>query len=476
MFVLAMNARFNHDEGQFIAAGRLFRGGLCLYRDFPSFHMPCLAMIYAGIFHFTDHLFLAARAFSTLCGWLTIVLIVRLAWKAFDGHREDQRMLLACGAGGVLLFNPVFTYAFPLAWNAALPALLAVAAVATHCRGARDRAPGWFFASGLLIAVAMGTRLTYAPLGLPFLVMAWWLPGAAAGQRMRCLVSAGFGLALGLLPVVWAAGLAPDQFLFDNLGYNSRINSAFRLGTQNLDFPIRDKAFFFLKTMIHPGTLALVAGFVWFAVLRRSPAYPRLLVLAIFPFALAGALVPTPSYTQYYYLPVVLSVLGIVFGFAERPVGSKASLWTAAAILVIVTCSGAHAYRHVFFPGKPSNWVTMVPHTTGSALRAQLPKGRVLTLAPLVPLEAGLEIYPEFATGSFGWRTASFLTTDERRRNGFVSESDLPALLAAQPPDGILVNYYDESLEAPLLAFAQKNGYRRIKLPGKKFLWVRPAP
>jgi hypothetical protein len=477
MFAVAMNARYNHDEGQFIAAGQLIATrGLLPYRDFPSFHMPYLAGLYAILFRLSDHLLLAARAFSTLSAWLTLLLVMRLAWTAFAGRGETQRLLLAGGAGALLLFNPVFSYAFPLAWNAALPALLTVAAIASHCRGAREGAPGWFVLSGLFIACAIGARLTYAPLGLPFLIMAWWLPGAAPVRRALCALAFCAGLALGLAPAAFVALLAPDQFLFDNLIYNSRINAVFRATRQGLDSPLRDKAVFLLRTLVHPGSLALFAGFVWFALLPKAPwkNYPRLLVLAVFPFALAGALVPTPSYTQYYYLPVVLCVLGIVFSLAAEPLSAPARR-TAACILLLVICSGAWAYRHLFLPGAPRQWIPMILHSTGMAVRSHLPAGRVLTLAPIVPLEAGLDIYPAFATGSFAWRTASLLTADERARHGFISEADLPALLAAQPPDGILVNY-DKKLEAPFLSFAESNGCRRLKLPGKKILWIRPAP
>ena len=84
---LAMTKGLNHDEHQHIAAGALVaRDGLLPYRDFPHFHTPYLAFIYAALFHATDHLLLAARLFGALCASAMTGLVGSVGYGLFRGH------------------------------------------------------------------------------------------------------------------------------------------------------------------------------------------------------------------------------------------------------------------------------------------------------------------------------------------------------------------------------------------------------
>jgi len=42
------------------------------YRDFPHLHLPNLMFVYSLLYIVTDYYLLAARAFSTFCGWLLL--------------------------------------------------------------------------------------------------------------------------------------------------------------------------------------------------------------------------------------------------------------------------------------------------------------------------------------------------------------------------------------------------------------------
>jgi hypothetical protein len=117
----------------------------------------------------------------------------------------------------------------------------------------------------------------------------------------------------------------------------------------------------------------------------------------------------------------------------------------------------------------------MQVHAQGRAVTALTGPGRILTLAPIVALEGGAQIYEPFVTGSFAWRTAPFVPAADRIRHGFVTAEELPALLATHPPAGILLGI-DKKREIPLLAYAKARAYRRVELPGKITLWLPPAP
>ena len=48
----------------------------------------------------------------------------------------------------------------------------------------------------------------------------------------------------------------------------------------------------------------------------------------------------------------------------------------------------------------------MREHVVGERIKAATGRGAlVLTTTPIDPIEGGLRVYPEFATGVFAWRT-----------------------------------------------------------------------
>src|SRR4028119_1549883 len=81
----AMTREVSRDEEQFVSAGALLlREGALPYVDYPYFHVPNLAFVYAALFAASDHLLLAARSFNVLCGWLTLMVVFAVAARGFQ--------------------------------------------------------------------------------------------------------------------------------------------------------------------------------------------------------------------------------------------------------------------------------------------------------------------------------------------------------------------------------------------------------
>jgi hypothetical protein len=102
--------------------------------------------------------------------------------------------------------------------------------------------------------------------------------------------------------------------------------------------------------------------------------------------------------------------------------------------------------------------------------------GAVLTVAPILPLEGGVAIYPALATGPFAWRVAPLLDADARRRYHLFTPDELKAQLTVTPPRALLVGLEndDAELEQSLLDWAQPQGYVPIAMPDEGTLWVSP--
>ncbi len=200
--------------------------------------------------------------------------------------------------------------------------------------------------------------------------------------------------------------------------------------------------------------------------------------MLVVPFAILGAVLPTPSYRQYYYLVVPFLLLGTVFGIARfwsspaQHVMLARILMVALGAGVVELCFALHGSNVLV---RPDRWAVFDVHRTGLEIRRLVGAGPVLTLAPIYPLEGGARIYKEFCTGPFAWRLSPFVREEQRLRYGLVDPSKLDAYLAEAPP-AILTRVEEKVLERPLVEYAQRNGYTRVILANGAFVWIRRAP
>lgn len=474
---------FNHDEEQFVASGALLsREGLLPHLHYAYFHLPNLTFVFGALFFTNDWLLLTARAFNAGCAALLLVLIYRLAADAFRAAAED-RWTLAGVATLALALNPVFRFTVGRAWNHDLAMLAAVAAFAAFLRAARgERTTKWIAASGLLLGIAVGTRLTYLPLVLPFAVLTvLYAPKDAA--RLRSLLSFCGALLIALAPTLLLFWATPAQFLFDNFSANGPVNLLFRQAQMPENVTLAKKLFFPLRMLLRsPFYLALAVTFFVYGCwlpLRRgwratlaSPAITG--ILLILPFTVLAAVVPTPSYRQYYYIVMPFLVLGAVFGVAHA-----APRWNRTLARVVLAILSVGAIEFIFDLHQsalwkpPSRWPVWDVHQTGVEIRRHVESGRVLTLAPILPLEGRLAIYEEFCTGSFAWRLAPFVEEADRVRFRLPDPSNLDAHLR-EPPAAIVTGVERRVLEEPLVEYARRHQYSRMRLRNGADLWLRP--
>jgi hypothetical protein len=149
-------------------------------------------------------------------------------------------------------------------------------------------------------------------------------------------------------------------------------------------------------------------------------------------------------------------------------------LAATALFTVAVVALRAEIIGQLGLLARPADWLPIRVHRLGVAVAEEVSPGPVLALAPIVPLEGGLKIYPEFATGSLTWRVSPSMAAGPRRVYGVVSPEDLPAYLEADPPEAILVGFEIDNegfslddpggLEDPLEEYAREHGYQRTSL------------
>jgi 4-amino-4-deoxy-L-arabinose transferase-like glycosyltransferase len=483
-----MRKELSHDEHMYVAGGYLLaRALLAPYRDFPYLQMPGLAFAYTGVFLGTDHLLLAARLFNTVCGMLSALVLFFTGSHLFRAAGYPVRFLAAAGSVVLLIANPIFLYSSGVAWNHDLPVLLVVLAASlfwlAHGRTAPSRLVA---AAGLAVGLAISTRLAFAPVLLPFAVAALFLPGASGQQKRLYMLGAfAMGVLVGLLPAVVTAGLAPDRFLFDNVRYHGLSEVYWRQLGNSRAMSLPGKLAYLWEVVREPGSLEPALGAMLFALLavaaslraKGAGLFQLALVVSLALCLAVGALGPTPTWYQYYYPPIPFVVLGLTYGASILYASGRAGKWGMALFALIVLAAGAaglQGYARLNPSLRLEDWVPSQVHRVGLEIKGAVGRGRVLTLAPLFPLEGGAGIYEQLAAGPFTWRVAGQLPAVERQRLGVVGGDDLAALLGIERPAGILTGL-EVSLEGPLVEYAQAHGYRARQLSNGATLWL-PGP
>ena len=482
-FSLSMGKGLTHDEHQHVAAGALLaRESLLPYRDFPYFHTPHLVFVYGALFRAGGYFLLKARAFSAVCAALAAGVLFAAAWHALRRWKQPARWIGSLCALALLLCNPLFGKASGQAWNHDPSTLCALAGVVLLLAAPETRRQmSALLASGVLLGLAVGFRITWAPIALPML-------GVIAYARRRVVNSLAvfsLGALLGLAPLIWLFVIAPEQTVFNNFEF-PKVNVLYRLATgEDRTMTVLKKALFFLQEIVRP-ELALVAvlalcAFVWWRAKSRA-GDPLWLMgfVAMIPFVLIGSFAPSPLFSQYFYAPVPFAILAGVFAiaaaFREAPPLRPA---TSALLVGVIIASavGARNFSSVTDLFSPAVWVPIQAHAKAQAMRLAAPPGRVLTLAPVPALEAGFAIYPAFSTGPFAWRVARFVAPERRARLHLVSPDELKSYLIPDPPAAILLGD-DKRGEKLFTAYAAAHGYLpRPFDAGGMTVWLRaPVP
>ena len=494
LFQANMLKGLNHDEHMYVAAGALLsREGLLPYRDFPYFQMPNLPFVYAGLFSTTSYLLLAARLFSTLCALALCGVLFGAAWRAFRTRALVARLLAGTGAVMLLVSNQTFVYASGLAWNHDLAALLGVLAFILFMRGARLISWRWVTGAGVMLGLALGTRLTMGAMFVPLFIILLAMPGVSGAgargrtllhERLRLLAALLGGTALALAPSIVLFALSPDRFLFSNIGYHA-LNEEYQIKagyTRAVD--AGGKLQYLVDVFTVPGTLALVALVAVVAVpaLAKLPGLMglyRFNVVAALLVALAllaGALFTAPVWLQYFYVAVPFLILACVYSVADVAPNRALSHATYAFSLLFlasIVWLGAGYYVGEGMLLYPGRWVPVRAHAVGELLERSLRYRRVLTLSPIYALEAGFPIYPAFASGPFAWRSGPLLTRQERAEFGIVAAPDLREYVGARFPAFPAIVTGDEGLlEEPLVRYALAERYGELRAPYGITLWA----
>ena len=517
----AVTGGFSHDENQFIAAGQMLAyHGLIPYLNYPYTHMPYAVAFYALTAAVSNYDFLAGRIFTAVVWLLCTLLIVaifrlisrKLTLLSKDGPSFPQ-LLWEFIIVGVFLNHPASRFVFGAALNHSLSTLFSLLALWIYIRGIGQKyfSNGAPFYSGICICLAALIRFNYASLIIVLLVL--WLAyafAARSSQYLRILVPHLGGLLMAAIPALGLMALAPNGFYYTNLVY-IRLNTVYYqelLYRSNMSLASKITSFF--SAVVHtPIDVLLYVVLIYTAIVSlirfrqaglhadaAGKSFIDLDKFAVSGFAfvlLLTAFAPTPTLAQYFFapLPFLLIILAIL-GYELLELNWGAYALTLLTVIFALTTSTKipNPLEQIILLSKPSQWTPIQVHDFAESLKQYATSGRILTLIPMVPLEAGYDIYPVLTNGPFSWRTSLLLTPQRRAKYDVVSPNELPQILAQTPPDAVLTGFEipnagferndePDGLEMPLINYASEHGYKPIVFapPFVEYeltLWVKP--
>ena len=486
LFGRVMAFPLTHDEQLHIPAARFILREP-LYGTLGYTHLPGLPLLLGGLYAATgvDHLLQTGRLLIFLC-WMATATVL---WLTARRHGGDGRLaislILVLGAGALL--GPTGM----LVTNNFLPVPFALLGVHLFI-AALDRPeprPATMFGAGLAVGFAVTLKISYVFLLPPIAIAALLAPrGLSIGQRVGLiLLPLIAGGVVGVLPALVVFLSDPHTLFAHTVRY---FTTGHRTYWQHSTDP---------KAMSMAAKI-LVAEDVWFAqsgllasilvgatvwVLGRQDWrtlrwWPIPFVASLVALAAVGSFAPTPAFPQYYEPPVPFLIM--LFLLLRRQLEPRFRAWvqplvgTAAVLALAIIVP--RILPDMAAAVRPARWTGNVLHAQGEYVRATLAaahrSGKVATLSPIVALEGGLPIYPEFAVGPFLYRVADYLPAADRSSFRTTSPRELPGFLDADPPAAIVTGHEAE-LDPAFVNYARTRKYVPVATGDAEMqLFIRP--
>lgn len=493
---------YSHNEDMYISAGVLSAEGMVLYKDFAYLQMPYLPLLYSflyKLFGITSFYFLVAK-FVSYFFLIASGAILFLVSKRLFKDTFFSLLILTLFLLNQTIVNPaaeVSNYVGPLFFSF-------LSFFFFYLVFAEEKKNFFLLFSGLSLSIAVGLKLTYASLVPAFLLA---VGGLIFFQKKALPIKLKFfvsfknltffisGIVLGGLPLlIYVQDY--ELFYFNNLGYH-RINTVWRELTQyEGPMMLYEKILYGRTIMLDSLNILLIfTGFFigfykWvnlkkrvensWQALKKIP-FGILFLIVLILISAVGAILPTPSFHQYFAVPVSFYFFLIIFLWKYTLSDEKIKSLLRSGLLVVVLITTFYKMPTILrlsynLLGQ-DKWVGIHSYKISQEIKNILKNnelnldGKIATLEPYLVHGANLKIYPELATGTFLYRVGDLISGNKREQVKGTSQKSIANLFKKDPPIAVLLDPSSYLSEA-LLKFVRLNGYEKVKilsLPDREF-------
>jgi len=476
-FDLSMQNAADHDDNPYIAAANLTqKDGLLPYKDYRFIHMPYFVFIYALIFRFTSSITLVIRIISFLSFNALLILVYSTIQKSLPGRNHIFKFLIGASAILFIICNPIVKYSYAR-FTFDIPLLLTILAflLLTYIQES-EKSFQKALLSGLLLGIAIGFRLHFVLFAIPFALSVLLFLNLSISYRLKLVFWFSAGIFAGLIPAIVLFATAPKEFIFDVFHFHFKIDKQF-LKHQNrvFTFTKRLSDLFLLirqtwQTLILLLGVLMLAGIKIFRLAKDEVLNFRLATILItLPFLIYLAVGKILIY-QYLYPLVLFAILGIFYGLtAFRKYANLGTLLLCSLALIMLWKGDRLQLEEL---KKPENWTALSRYECSRLVDEALTgQTKILTLSPAEILESdSIQIYKEFVSSPFLWRTSYLIPDNLRKQLNIISEKEIRSFLQENQPDAIFTGYEPEVLERSFIEFARENGYTELDIPNQRDL------
>ena len=463
------------DEQMYCTAGALMAQGRMIYRDFSyAAQMPYHPLLCAALLKTfnTTHYLLVGRILSVFCDILVMVCIVGI-YRYFFRSFAITGILLGLAAAVLYLFNPLVDYANGYAWNHDAVILCVVLSFRLFISiDFNHKSKYWRIAAiGALLTFATCMRITTALVELPFFVILLSQPAESMKQRCKTALSFLAATIFVLLWPVWVIAQAPRAFFLNLV----KIPMLYGQWLHEIGM-VYDKSALTLNCLTQPGYFVLLVLVIYLCLmlvcLRRRLKISNagnLLLAALLPVIFfIIAFVPPTMWRQYLAMPVPFLLISFALPLlylrklADKHFKIAAGL-VGVCVLVAVTFYPVVMHRTVIIL-VPERWVPIEIHKISENIAEKLKTQNsklILTLAPLLALEGGADIYTELSCGAIIYRIGDSMSPYERGITHTAGQKKLGQLLEKSPPSAVILGVEMRRLEEPIYESIVKPDWER---------------
>lgn len=506
----------NHDEFQYIAAAHLY-GTLDIYREFFYSQTPYfpIALHYwnsvvselVGSIYVSSRLFNVAWSLLFVCTMMYVLALI------------SPSAILAIGTFAILYFSETIDVPLRVARNDMMPLALTSAALALvsrrHFHTEHERWNFSHFLAGVLLAAAVSSKHSYAVVALGFAVSSLIGPGVSIRNSWKRatlpLVVGGF---VGACPLLYYVTKNWTTMRFSLIEFHQTAHIQWRLGqAPDVDFSMLGRAFRLAQELYNFSFLAEIIVFAFFLIailgsgagIRNSTNFHwRMLSLSILTIVLIVPTLLLIGRLHPQYLAPLIPFVGVCIVSAAGILNDSVD-WSSARVSprVVFAVAGAFLIAAALYEGLVRNNHGAVAHLRSMMIFTPAPENqitgnrrnfrevwaaehshrvarrlvdilvettdtlRIATLMSSYPIEAGYDIYPEFAGAPFFYRTNDQLSTAERLRYVGVSPLTVRNWLSKTNAEVLLVGHYP-GIESGFWDYAREHGFAcfRVNLSG----------
>ena len=488
-----MSKPVGRDEQMYCTGAALMAQGKMIYRDFSyAAQMPYHPLLCAALFKVfnTTHYLLVGRLVSCVCDILVMLGIFGIYRHIFRSFTTSGTMLGLCAAV-IYVFNPLVDYANGYAWNHDVVIFCVMLSfwlfISTDFQ---QKSKYWRIAAiGALLTFAACMRVTTALVWLLFFVLLLSVHAGSIKERFKnALPFLLAGAVVSIWPV-WVIAQAPRAFFLNLV----KIPMLYGRWLREIGM-VHNKFALTFTCLTMPGYFVLLALTVYLCLsvffLRRKLKITggiNLLLAALLPaIFFIIALIPPTMWRQYLAVPVPFLIIGLAFPLLYlRRLTDKAGISRrfkfATGSMVLCTLVAIFSYPIVLYRTPlavvPERWVPIEIHKVSGDIAGKLQaqgSKLILTLAPLLALEGGCDIYPELSAGAIIYRIADSLPAKDRLITHTAGPETFAESLEKNPPSAVILGVEMGRLEEPIYKAVVTPDWKRKDYENGPVVYFRP--